>query len=414
MTVKNRLDTLRRQAGAATEATQPAAPSGDVRRRLQRLRPERRGVDAAGPLPAAGRSDPEALARTLGAEVLADGVLRRDWHLGTASDSGGLPDPGAPFAFPGMPTDALGNLGYLDTETSGLAGGTGTIAFNIGLLSWDGGGWRVRQYLLTGFAGEGAMLAALAGDLDGLSGLVTYNGGSFDLPLLRDRYRLHGIASAPLPALQPDLLHPVRRLFRSRWPDCRLATAERQLLGTVREHDLPGSDVPAVWFEWLRRGSGRRMPAVLAHNRQDLVSLLRLLPALCAAVRAPDAWGAAALGAARAWLTGGDEGQARAVLETTAQRDAATGHELARLRRRAGDTAKAAAIWRELEAQGCPRAREQLAKYHEHVLRDPVTALALANGLPAGGRHDERRRRLERRAAGPTIPLNLEDDRDTP
>ncbi|MDN3518363.1 ribonuclease H-like domain-containing protein [Aquisalimonas lutea] len=414
MAVKQRLQTLRSQAGV-TAGPERAAAAPDLRQRLARMR--------VGDGPGRARAAPTrehdvaALARALGARELAPGLLCVDHQYGDGAVCAGarLPAPEERAGLPGMPDATLGSLGFLDTETSGLAGGTGTVAFNIGLVRRVGDAWQARQYVITGFAGEAAMLEALAADVAGLAALATYNGGSFDLPLLRDRYRLHGTAAAPLPAQHVDLLHPVRRLFRPHWPDCRLATAEALLLGVARDGDLPGSQVPGVWFDWLHRGDGARMGDVLAHNRQDILSLLALLPRLGAAFRDPGAFGADALGAARAWLQQGEEARALQVLEAAPALDRAGQHELARLYRRAGRLEEAAALWQRLAECGCPRALEQLAKFHEHFRRDPQAALSLAERLPEGAGHERRRQRLRRRLpAAATLPLELEDPSHAP
>ncbi len=110
--------------------------------------------------------------------------------------------------------------------------------------------------------------------------LLSYNGKSYDRPLLSTRYRLARLAD-PLPALRHlDLLHPVRRRYRGVWPNCRLATAERELLGVLREDDLPGAEAPAAWLAYLRGGSAAKLRRVGLHNAQDLRSLCGLLEAL--------------------------------------------------------------------------------------------------------------------------------------
>jgi uncharacterized protein YprB with RNaseH-like and TPR domain len=164
-------------------------------------------------------------------------------------------------------------LVLFDTETTGLAGGTGTRAFMIGVGDWHEGRFRERQLLITTLAGEAAMLDCFASWLRPDSVLVSYNGKSYDSPLLKTRFRLHQ-RSCPLEGLAHiDLLHPVRRRWRGAWENCRLATAERQLLQVVREDDLPGSEAPAAWLGYLRGGSAQPLHRVARHNSQDLRSL---------------------------------------------------------------------------------------------------------------------------------------------
>jgi uncharacterized protein YprB with RNaseH-like and TPR domain len=171
---------------------------------------------------------------------------------------------------------------HFDTETTGLAGGTGTRAFMIGVADWHGGGLRLRQLTITTMAAEPAMLCTFAGWLDPRRVLVSYNGKCYDAPLLATRYRLARLAN-PLAGLDHlDLLHPVRRHWKGQWENCRLATAERQLLGVLREDDLPGAEAPAAWLTYLRGGPATNLRRVAAHNAQDLKSLAGVLLRLSA------------------------------------------------------------------------------------------------------------------------------------
>jgi len=166
---------------------------------------------------------------------------------------------------------------HFDTETTGLAGGTGTRAFMIGAADWHDGGFRIRQLTLTTMAAETAMLRTFASWIGADTTLVSYNGKCYDAPLLATRYRLARLPN-PLAGLgHLDLLHPVRRHWKGQWENCRLATAERQLLGVVREDDLPGSEAPAAWLTYLRGGSAANLRRVAQHNAQDLKSLAGVL-----------------------------------------------------------------------------------------------------------------------------------------
>ncbi|MBB6249021.1 ribonuclease H-like domain-containing protein [Rhodanobacter sp. A1T4] len=170
-----------------------------------------------------------------------------------------------------------GRLLHFDTETTGLAGGTGTRAFMIGAADWVDGRFRLRQLTITSMAAEVAMLRVFAGWLNEDTVLVSYNGKSYDAPLLSTRYRLARLQN-PLQGLgHLDLLHPVRRRWKGEWNNCKLATAERQLLGVVREDDLPGSEAPAAWLTYLRGGSAANLRRVAQHNAQDLKSLAGIL-----------------------------------------------------------------------------------------------------------------------------------------
>ena len=164
-----------------------------------------------------------------------------------------------------------------DTETTGLAGGTGTRAFMIGAADWRNGELRIRQLLMTTLAAEQAMLAEFSRWLADDTVLLSYNGKSYDRPLLSTRYTLARQPDPVLGRAHIDLLHPARRRWRGVWENCRLATIERQVLGVIREDDLPGSEAPAAWLSYLRGGSAEKLRRVGHHNAQDLRSLTDLL-----------------------------------------------------------------------------------------------------------------------------------------
>jgi uncharacterized protein len=177
----------------------------------------------------------------------------------------------------GARTGDLQRLVFFDTETSGLAGGTGTVAFLVGLARFEREGLRIRQLLITSFAAEAALIDAVHSFVSEGGCLVSYNGKSFDAPLVRTRARL---LRAPDPlgeAEHVDLLHAVRRVYRRDWPDCRLRTAEKRALGFTRGDDFPGSMVPEAFRRFMRFGDCEPLPRILDHNRLDLVSLVALL-----------------------------------------------------------------------------------------------------------------------------------------
>lgn len=187
----------------------------------------------------------------------------------------------------GVPGCDAQSLLFFDSETTGLAGGTGTLVFLAGLAWFAADGLHMRQFLLTGFAAEAALYAELGRAAATRRCLVTYNGKSFDAPLVRARSRL-AQAPDPLAGLAHiDLLHATRRRFRRSWPDCRLRTAEAHALGFARADDLPGSLVPEAFRRFMRYGEAAPLPAILAHNRDDLLTLAALLAPL--AEPAPEA-----------------------------------------------------------------------------------------------------------------------------
>jgi hypothetical protein len=289
---------------------------------------------------------------------------------------------------------------FLDTETSGLAGGTGTWAFLTGLARIRGQSLLLRQYLLTRLDAEPDYLAAVAPELDQAELLVSFNGKSFDGPLLATRLRLADVAAGLGGKPHLDLLHPLRLAFGRIWPDCRLATAEQRLLGHRRSGDMPGSQAPAAWLAWIRHGEKAPLAGVLEHNRADLLSLPALVAALGRAFRDPGAVGADAHAVARYHLRRGKSALALSMLlENRRRLDARGLLELARVQSRHGDWEAAVATWRQLAERGEPAATETLAKHLEHRAGDLAGALSLARRLPPGPERERRCRRLEARLA---------------
>ena len=276
---------------------------------------------------------------------------------------------------------------YLDTETTGLAGGTGTYVFLIGVGFFDDGAFEVRQYFMRDLDEEPALLAALDPLLRDVDGIVTYNGAGFDLPLLETRFVL-GRRRWPDTVFHLDLLPAARRLWSARLPDCRLGTVEQHALGFVREDDLPGALIPQVYFDYLRRKSPGQLPRVFEHNRHDILSLVALAGWVAeAVVQAPaiDLGPDELAGLGRLWETADPErGEAcyRSALERGLQSPARE-RVLARLawrekRRARWDASRE--LW-EAAARGArifdARPWEEMAKIHEHRLRDFLAAQAV-------------------------------------
>lgn len=363
----------------------------------------------AGPRPATPRPlDAGALAEALGAQEIAPGVMLAERRLEPRLRHGRQvlrPDAAVPQRLPEpllalarrdpLEAPAPSRLLYLDTETSGLAGGSGTWVFLTGLLWGEPDGWVLRQYLLTRLDAEPAYLEAVRGAIDPDSLLVSYNGRAFDAPLLTTRLRLCGQPDPLADIAHLDLLAPVRRAFGRVWPDCRLASAESRLLGFEREGDLPGSAAPAAWLGWLRNGEAEGLGGVLRHNRWDLLSLAGLIPALGAAFEDPVGAGADTHAVAAHHLAQGRAEKALGLLEADRRRLSAAGLlDLAKLYRQQGRWAEACAIWEALASDGSQPALSALAKFHEHKGRDPARALDYALALEPGPERERRCARL--------------------
>jgi uncharacterized protein YprB with RNaseH-like and TPR domain len=300
----------------------------------------------------------------------------------------------------------LSQAAFLDTETTGLAGGAGTAAFLVGVGFVEGERFRVRQYFMRDYHEEAALLHALAEDLGRFRHLVTFNGKMFDVPLLDARYRLNrvGFPLAEVPHF--DLLHPARRLWRARLESCRLQALEGELLGLVRVGDVPGEQIPQIYFDYVRRRDARAMARVFEHNRQDIVSLAALAVLACQWVeegRAEDPRDvyslARVLERARLYERSDAEYRRTLGLEPGPLRVAALMRLAARARRN-GDHAAAAALWEEAAESGEILALRALAVHHEHRRRDPDAALETVDralrGLAGARSDDPRARRFAR------------------
>src|SRR5271155_627228 len=165
---------------------------------------------------------------------------------------------------------------FLDTETTGLAGGTGTYAFMVGIAWWDAGGLEVEQFFMREHSEEHALLVTLAERMAERRVLVTFNGKSFDWPLLETRFRMTRSIKPRLPIAHIDLLHPARHLWRPRLGSVRLCELERQVLGFERGFDVASELIPQAYFDFLRGESPELLAHVFRHNQMDLCGLAAL------------------------------------------------------------------------------------------------------------------------------------------
>jgi uncharacterized protein YprB with RNaseH-like and TPR domain len=349
-------------------------PSGPLSIRTQHLSPAHR----------MGRA-PLLAARSASSRLLA--LLALDPSLAGCDPSGAL---------------------YLDTETTGLQGGTGTVAFLVGLAWWDGAEGRLvlEQILVQNLGEEEPMLAHVRDRIQRASMLVTFNGKSFDLPLLRTRWVMTRLAPPNEPP-HLDLVHVARRLHKSRGIECRLGSIERDVLGFVRENDVPGSEVSACYLHFLRTGDAAGLLGVVEHNAWDVIAMAALVGLYGEPLEASQLDAVDLVGVARTLK------RARAVDEAweVAERAVVAGGGDASLRARAeiakarGDRARALADFEALASTDGtpdhppvdPRVRLELAKLYEHYVRDHEKALA---AVRAGTGEDptasaRRRARLE-------------------
>ncbi len=306
---------------------------------------------------------------------------------------------------------------FLDTETTGLAGGTGTYAFLIGVGRICAEGFRLRQFFMRDYGEESSLLWALARHLEECDVLVTYNGKVYDQPLLETRFRM-ARQTPPFPRLRHlDLLHGARRLWKLRVESCRLVDLENRILGVEREGDLPGEMIPYVYFEYLRTREACRVVPIFHHNAIDILSLACLTGIVPFAFRSPGeaplVHGADLVGLARWFHDSGAREQALELMRRAV--DLGLPDELlfrtlwdtALLEKRLGRLAAALEILNDLAGSRNPyraAALEELAKHYEHRERDYARALELVRAAIAASDSAELRQRearLERRVAKP-------------
>ena len=333
----------------------------DLRRRLSRLGRQKPQVSRARPFLAptiASELPPgEELSTPFGAAFRMDTPYAID-HLHGPSTLGDVLGYDAVLAAevvrqPKLALAPLQRMAFLDTETTGLAGGAGTLVFLVGIGTFDGDAFRLRQYFLRDPSEEPGMLHALQDDLEAVEGFVTFNGQTFDVPLLEMRYRIGLHRNWPLTGWpQLDLLHPARRLWRRSLPDCSLGTIEREILGVRRsEEDVPGALIPGMYLDYLRTRDATEMIRVLYHNAVDILSLVGLTSHVLDRHRFQDP----------AHLTAGE----------------ALG--LARWHQAAGRGGEAESAWRAaLTTDDLPVKLEALRRYCTHLKRDGRRDEALA------------------------------------
>jgi uncharacterized protein YprB with RNaseH-like and TPR domain len=365
--------------------------------------------------------------------VVIDRKYSPGYRLGHVTVADGLPP--ADGMWSRLPllagTSCSGRMLFVDLETTGLAGGAGSYAFLVGCGWFESGTFRVRQFFLSSFGAERGLLEAVVDAAHSAGTIVTYNGKSFDMPLMETRFLLHRMETPFAGRPHVDMLHPARRLWRQtaggehdRWdqegrtfrdrgftdgPDssddagigrgageggCRLSSLEDALCGHQREGDVAGFEIPSRYFHFVRSGDARGLAPVLEHNRLDLLALA-LVTARAAQLLedGPTAARTAreALGMGRLYERAGLEAEARAAFDCAGLMPAAdpmtraealrASAVLSRRQRRHDD---AAAAWqRILELRGAPanitrEATEALAVHHEHRLRDPLSARTFA------------------------------------
>jgi uncharacterized protein YprB with RNaseH-like and TPR domain len=296
--------------------------------------------------------------------------------------------PAATIAFGGdgrFDNLAFRDFVFLDTETTGLVG-VGTVAFMVGIAFFEGDALIVRQYFLRDYDEEPAMLLLLSTLLESKTGLVTFNGRAFDVPLLDGRYLLNRLDSNLVDLPHLDLLPPSRRLWRSRLGSCRLVSLEKGLLNVQRtQEDVPGWAIPHLYFDYIRSGDGQPLVGIFYHNELDILSMVTLAARIVRQFQQPDSGDhpldLMSLGSWQASLGLLAEAEQNLRLATSLdlplEQYHQALHQLGALLKRNGRPHEAAGIWQQIASTSYDdvQAHVELAKHYEWAHRDLAAAI---------------------------------------
>lgn len=306
---------------------------------------------------------------------------------------------------------------FLDTETTGLSGGVGTVAFLVGLGWIKDGVFHVRQILMKDYASEGMLIEEMAKASEGFAYTISFNGRTFDLPLIETRCTMNRRRTPYAKMECVDLLSPARRLWRRRLGSVRLANLEEKILGHGREDDLPGSEAPQRFFEYLKTGDFSLLEEVIDHNRQDILSMGALLAEICECYGSPrkvkETADLFSLGLALGKQ--GEMDEAEALYRMAAEPKSLTGiqalsesglrtaagKELDQLLRRECRTQERIDLLRHMctSRDGSVYAHTELAKIYEHHLKDLRSALRAAKEALALSKTDGEKEEAQKRIA---------------
>lgn len=311
---------------------------------------------------------------------------------------------------------SMESLVFLDTETTGLSGGAGTVAFLIGTGRFEGDEFVIRQYFMRDYDEETAMLHDFGSSLSDCSGFVTFNGKAFDWNLLQGRFVANRLRPALRDPVHIDLLYPSRRIWGLKLESCRLSSLEENVLGETRADDIPGSMIPGVYFKYLEDRNAAEIKRVIKHNELDILSMVSLIARISAMLESPLAQsdsGHELLGLGRIYETRGDYDLVVDCLEICTKSEilsvrTAALKRLTGIYKRSGRYDKALDHWRKMASETGAHnlfPLVELAMYYEHRQKDIAKALecveraihlSLESGLTEGRQFPELRKRQER------------------
>lgn len=361
---------------------------------LKALRPANRPASASTAEASVQTVEPcDSLAELLGATSqrnrFGEHLSIRRWYSDPSSIDPDLES--LRLLLPGAPPDAADPQRwlFLDTETTGLAGGSGTYAFLVGIAWWDTAGLEVEQFFMRDHSEEHSVLFELRKRMLERPILLTFNGKSFDWPLLETRFRMTRSIPPHPPLAHIDLLHPSRQLWRLRVGNARLSQLEEHVLGWRREGDVFSELIPQIYFDFLRTGAAAPLVPVIRHNQMDLRGLAALTRKAFSLLASPESEGSDAFelyGVSRILSRHGHRARARQLFGSTLDaglppelETLARGH-LARLAKLERDYSAATLLWEQLRCKKNASIVErteaciELAIHFEHRARDPLRA----------------------------------------
>jgi uncharacterized protein YprB with RNaseH-like and TPR domain len=307
---------------------------------------------------------------------------------------------------------------FLDTETTGLTGGTGTFVFMVGLGYFQEDGFLIHQLFMRDYSEERASLFLLRDLLESFQFLVTFNGRHYDIPLLETRFILSRMATKIKEMPNFDLLYPSRKIWKGAYENCRLVTLESKLLGMEREDDIPSEWIPSLYFEYIQTGDARKIHRVFYHNQMDILSMVALTGRIHLVYHDPQAAqpkkGIEHFSLGRLFWDHGYREKAIPCFEIALKRcDDNLAWEVMRWLsmafKKTGQSEKARSLWEEMVTW--PYKKDvfpyiELAKYHEHRFKDWEKAIACVDEalelIPSHQQREiellqHRRRRLEQK-----------------
>jgi len=395
--LNKRLASLRKQTGKTNSECYPErATEQNIKAKISRSRISKKNED----LKKSIKISDADLAQEIGGIVYSPGVIiikkqkKMDSIHGVYELSDSIKKSNLDS---GLINKSFDNLLFCDTETTGLSTSAGVVIFLLGISSIVDDSIVTEQILLNGFSGESTMLNWFNSKLKPDSVLVSYNGKSFDVPLLASRFRIHNIASPLYTLHHIDLVHWIRRMYKNTWENCRLSNAEIHCLGFKRQNDIPGSEAPEIWRSLLKQGDLSRLSGLLNHHYLDIVSLIGLLDVVNLKLINNKLTDFDIYATANYFYNNSLGDKAKKLLE---QREALLNEKgvylLAKIYRREKNWGRAVELWKSLHQRNHNQATEDLAKYHEHVRKDYNQALLYANALAQRSKSNEIEYRIKR------------------